>query len=55
MPLDEKIAILAADIKHEFKLHTVDSIIYATAKDKNLILVTGVHSLRICPMLKCFK
>jgi len=39
--LDERIALLAADIKHEFKLHIVDSIIYATARDKNLILVTG--------------
>jgi len=24
IPFDERIALLAADVKHEFKLHTVD-------------------------------
>lgn len=47
--LDEKIALLAADVKHEFKLHTVDAIIYATAKSKNLVLVTGDSHFKNLP------
>jgi predicted nucleic acid-binding protein len=49
IPLDEKIALLAADVKHEFKLHTVDAAIYATARDKNLILVTGDSHFKNLP------
>lgn len=49
IPLDEEIALLAADIKHEFKLHTVDAIIYATAKNKNLLLVTGDSHFKNLP------
>jgi len=41
IPLDSDIALLAADVKHKHGLHTVDAVIYATAKRKNLILVTG--------------
>ena len=39
--LDEEIALLAADVKQRYGLHTVDAIIYATAQVKNLTLVTG--------------
>ena len=39
--LDEKIALYAADVKQKYGLHTVDAIIYATSKIKNLKLLTG--------------
>lgn len=41
IPLDEEIALLAANIKQKYKLHTIDAIIYATSQHKNLTLVTG--------------
>lgn len=49
IPLDEKIALIAADVKHEFRLHTVDAVIYATAKAKNMTLVTGDSHFRNLP------
>lgn len=39
--LDSEIALLAADFKKEFGLHTVDAIIYASSQSKGLPLVTG--------------
>jgi predicted nucleic acid-binding protein len=39
--LDKEIALLAADVKQERKLHTIDAIVYATAQHKGLTLVTG--------------
>jgi predicted nucleic acid-binding protein len=41
VPLNKEIALLAADVKQEHKLHTIDAIIYATAQHKHLTLVTG--------------
>jgi len=41
IPLDKEIALLAADVKLRHKLHTIDSIIYATSQHRNLILITG--------------
>ena len=41
MELNKEIALLAADIKHKHKLHTIDAIIYATAQHRGLTLVTG--------------
>jgi len=39
--LNKEIALLAADVKQEHKLHTIDAIVYATAQHKGLTLVTG--------------
>lgn len=49
IPLNEKIALLAADIKQKYKLHTIDAIIYATAQYKGLILVTGDQHFKGLP------
>ncbi|MEM2922687.1 MAG: type II toxin-antitoxin system VapC family toxin [Candidatus Bathyarchaeia archaeon] len=48
-PLSVEIALLAADIKQNYKLHTIDSIIYATSQYKNLVLVTGDEHFRDLP------
>lgn len=39
--LNSEIALLAADLKKKFELHTVDAIIYASAQFKGYPLVTG--------------
>jgi predicted nucleic acid-binding protein len=49
LSLDENIALLAADIKQNHKLHTIDAIIYATALHKKLTLVTGDEHFRNLP------
>ncbi len=41
VPVDEKIAIMAAKIKHELKWGLGDSIMLATARTKNAKVVTG--------------
>jgi len=41
VPLNQEIALSAADVKQEHKLHTIDAIVYATAQHKGLTLVTG--------------
>jgi len=49
LPLDQEIALLAADIKQKHKLHTIDAIIYATAQRRGLTLVTGDQHFRGIP------
>lgn len=49
VPLNQEIALLAADIKQKHKLHTVDAIIYATAQHKDLNLVTGDQHFKDLP------
>lgn len=49
VPLNQEIALLAADIKQKHKLHTVDAIIYATAQHKNLTLATGDQHFKDLP------
>jgi len=46
VPLDKEIALLAAEVKQEHKLHTIDAIVYATAQHKGLTLVTGDQHFR---------
>ncbi|HEC92188.1 MAG TPA: type II toxin-antitoxin system VapC family toxin [Candidatus Atribacteria bacterium] len=46
IPVDEKIAVMAAKIKHEEKLGLGDAIIYATARKENAILLTGDSDFR---------
>jgi len=47
--LDKEIALLAADVKQKHRLHTVDSIIYATAQHKNITLITGDQHFKDLP------
>lgn len=49
VPLDREVALLAADMKHKHKLHTIDAIIYATSQHKGLTLVTGDQHFRAFP------
>ncbi|MBS7654993.1 PIN domain-containing protein [Candidatus Bathyarchaeota archaeon] len=49
IPLNIEIALLAAEIKQKYKLHTVGAIIYATSKYKNLTLITGDQHFRDLP------
>lgn len=39
--LDEEIALKAAEFKIHSRLHTVDALIYAAARSKETVLVTG--------------
>ncbi len=48
-PLDKEIALLAADVKLRHRLHTIDSIIYATSQHRNLVLVTGDQHFKDLP------
>jgi len=47
--VNEEIALLAADIKQKYKLHTIDAIIYAAAQYKKLKLVTGDQHFESLP------
>ena len=47
--INKEIALLAADIKQRYKLHTVDAIVYASAQYKNLTLVTGDQHFKNLP------
>lgn len=45
VPLDTRIALLAADLHREYKLATADAIVYATAREWNAELLTcDAHS-----------
>ena len=47
--IDKEIAIPAADVKQKYKLHTVDAIVYATARHKKLNLITGDQHFKDLP------
>ncbi|MBI2184855.1 MAG: type II toxin-antitoxin system VapC family toxin [Thaumarchaeota archaeon] len=47
--LDTETALLAADIKQKYGLHTVDAIIYATAQRRDLVVVTGDQHFKGLP------
>jgi len=47
--LDREIALLAAEIKQKYKLHTIDAIIYATSQHKGLTLITGDQHFKGLP------
>ncbi len=40
VPLDTRIALLAADLHRQHKLATADAIVYATARDQNADMIT---------------
>jgi len=41
VPVDEEIAMLAADIKNKYNMSMADSLIYATAKRENARVISG--------------
>ena len=47
--INGEIALLAADIKQRYNLHTIDAIIYAGAQGKSLPLVTGDQHFKNLP------
>lgn len=49
LPLNQEIALLAADIKQRHSLHTVDAIIYATGEHRRVTIVTGDQHFRNLP------
>lgn len=52
VPLDTSLALLAADTAREFKLAMADSIIYATARQHQAILVTSDAHFADLPQVK---
>ncbi len=55
VPLDSAIALRAADIAREHKLHTTDAIIYATALAAGAELLTSDAHFRALPGVRYFK
>ncbi len=53
--LDTSLALLAGDIAREFKLATVDAIIYATARQYSTTLVTSDAHFANLPHVKYFQ
>ena len=49
VPVDEQIAIIAAKIKHELKWGLGDSIILATARTRNAVVITGDPDFKNVP------
>ena len=49
VPLDQKIALLAADLKQRHGLHTVDAIVYASGQLRNMPVVTGDQHFKNLP------
>jgi len=49
VPLSIEIALLAADVKQRYRLHTIDAIVYATSQHRNLTLVTGDQHFKDLP------
>jgi len=47
--VDHRIALKAAEIKNELKLHTVDALVYAAAQAKGAPLVTGDPDFKNLP------
>ncbi len=47
--LDQVVALRAAEIKREHELHTVDAIIYATALEKKMPVITGDQHFKDLP------
>jgi len=49
IPINTQIALQAADIKQKHKLHTIDAIVYASSRHKDLTLVTGDQHFKGLP------
>ena len=52
LPLDKEIALLAADVKQKHGLHTVDAVVYATAQQRGLTLITGDQHFKGMPNIE---
>ncbi len=50
--ITKEIALMAADIKKQYKLYTIDALIYATAKKHKSQLLTGDHHFAKLPNVK---
>ncbi len=49
LPLNQEIALLAADVKQRYGLHTVDAVVYATGESRNIVVVTGDQHFKNLP------
>lgn len=49
VPLDQVVALRAADAKRRYGLHTVDAVIYATALEKHMSVITGDQHFKDLP------
>ncbi len=49
LPLTQEIALLAADVKQRYGLHTVDALVYATGESRNIVVVTGDQHFKNLP------
>ncbi len=49
IPIEQNVALAAADIKQKHKLHTIDAIIYTSSQLKKLTLVTGDQHFKDLP------
>jgi len=49
IPIEQNVALAAADVKQKHKLHTIDAIIYASSQLKKLTLVTGDQHFQDLP------
>ncbi|MBU1941289.1 MAG: type II toxin-antitoxin system VapC family toxin [Candidatus Thermoplasmatota archaeon] len=47
--ITKDIALIAADIKKQYKLYTIDAVIYATAQKHKSLLLTGDHHFAELP------
>ena len=52
MPLTQEIALRVADVMRQYKLHTVDAIIYATGLEKNISIITGDQHFKNLPNIE---
>lgn len=56
VPLDTRLALLAADLQRSHKLATADAIVYATARDRGLPLLTcDAHFEGLPDVILCAK
>jgi predicted nucleic acid-binding protein len=55
VPLDTRIALLAADLHREHKLATADAIVYATALENDADLLTCDSHFQALPQVAYFK
>jgi predicted nucleic acid-binding protein len=55
VPLDTRIALLAADLHRQFKLATADAVVYATAREHGADLLTCDSQFENLPSVTYFK
>lgn len=55
VPLDTRVALLAADIHRRYQLATADAIVYATAQDRGADLITCDAHFKGLPGVTCYR